>query len=213
MIYNLETAKITARYLLQIKAIKINPAKPFTWVSGWKSPIYCDNRKTLSYPAIRTYLRQEFVKCISDELTTPEVIAGVATGGIPHGVLVAHDLGLPFIYVRTEAKGHGLNNKIEGEVEKGKNVIIIEDLISTGKSSYNVVEAVLNAGCKVVGMIAIFSYGFDIAHNKFKDIKCPLYTLSDYNTVIDVAVENGLIPDEYLNTLKEWRKTPDTWGQ
>lgn len=212
-LYDLEIAKKTSEYLLQIKAIKINPSNPFTWASGWKSPIYCDNRKTLSYPTIRTYLRQEMVKCIHDHFPTPSVVAGVATGGIPLGVLVAQDMGLPFIYVRSDAKGHGLQNRIEGHVESGSNVIVIEDLISTGGSSISVVEALREVGCNVVGMVAIFTYGFDVAKEKFKQAKCPLYTLSDYNTIIEIAVDNGFIAAQHLEMLKQWRLKPETWGQ
>jgi len=210
---NLEAAKKTAEYLLQIKAIKINPTNPFTWASGWQSPIYCDNRKTLSYPAIRTFLRQELVKCISENFKTPDVVAGVATGAIALGVLAAQDMGLPFVYVRGDAKGHGLQNRIEGDIDQGNNVVVVEDLISTGASSISVVEALREAGCNVVGMVAIFTYGFDVSKKKFKDAKCPLYTLSDYNTIIQVAAANGLILDQQLETLKEWRQKPDQWGK
>jgi orotate phosphoribosyltransferase len=212
-LYNLESAKKTAEYLLQIKAIKINPANPFTWASGWKSPIYCDNRKTLSFPPIRTYLRQEFVKCINEKFPTPNVVAGVATGGIALGVLASQDMGLPFIYVRGEAKGHGLGNRIEGHVEEGSNVIVVEDLISTGGSSISVVEALREAGCNVVGMVAIFTYGFDVAKKKFEDARCPLYTLSDYNTIIQIAADNGMVLEKQLDTLREWRQKPDQWGK
>lgn len=212
-LYNLESAKKTAEYLLQIKAIKMNPANPFTWASGWKSPIYCDNRKTLSYPPIRTYLRQEMVKCINESFATPNVVAGVATGGIALGVLVAQDMGLPFVYVRGESKGHGLQNRIEGHVDSGSNVVVIEDLISTGGSSISVVEALREAGCNVVGMVAIFTYGFDVAKKKFKDAKCPLYTLSDYETIIQIASENGIVGTQQLETLKEWRQKPEVWGK
>lgn len=211
-LYNLETAKKTAEYLLQIKAIKVNPANPFTWASGWKSPIYCDNRKTLSFPPIRTFIRQEFVKCINESFKTPDVVAGVATGGIAIGALVAQDLGLPFVYVRGDAKGHGLQNRIEGHIEPGSNVIIIEDLVSTGGSSLSAVEAIRAADCNVVGMVAIFTYGFDVAVKKFKEAKCPLLTLSDYQTIIEIGVENGLIGKSQMDTLKEWRVQPDKWG-
>ncbi len=212
-LYNLESAKKTAEYLLQIKAIKMNPANPFTWASGWKSPIYCDNRKTLSYPVIRTYLRQEMVKCINESYATPNVVAGVATGGIALGALVAQDMGLPFVYVRGESKGHGLQNRIEGHVESGSNVVVVEDLISTGGSSISVVQALREAGCNVVGMVAIFTYGFDVAKKKFKDAKCPLFTLSDYETIIQIASENGIIGTQQLDTLKDWRQKPEEWGK
>lgn len=211
-LYNLETAKKTAEYLLQIKAIKLNPTNPFTWTSGWKSPIYCDNRKTLSYPPIRTFLRQEFVKCIKENFRNPDVVAGVATGAVAIGALIAQELNLPFIYVRSEAKGHGLQNRIEGHVESGSNVIIIEDLISTGGSSLSVVNALREHGCKVVGMAAIFSYCFEVAIQKFQEAKCPLYTLSDYQTVVEIGIENGIIGKEQFETLSEWRIQPDKWG-
>jgi len=153
------------------------------------------------------------VKCIHDQFATPNVVAGVATGGIALGVLTAQDMGLPFVYVRSEAKGHGLQNRIEGHIESGSNVVVIEDLISTGGSSISVVEALREAGCNVVGMVAIFTYGFDVAIKKFQDAKCPLVTLSDYNTIIQIANENGIIAGQYLETLREWRQQPEIWGK
>jgi orotate phosphoribosyltransferase len=213
MIINDETALKTAEYLLQIKAIKLNPAQPFTWASGWKSPIYCDNRKTLSYPKIRTYIRQQFTEVISEHFGKPEVIAGVATGGIANGALVAQELGLSFIYVRTAAKEHGLENLIEGVVESGQSVVVCEDLISTGGSSLKVVEALRKAGCDVKGMVAIFSYGFKTAMDAFDKAKCPLVTLSDYDALLRQATAAGLIASADLELLSKWRIAPDKWGR
>lgn len=197
--------------LLQIKAIKLNVNEPFTWASGIKSPIYCDNRKTLSYPKIRTFIRQEFVKIINEEFGDIDLIAGVATGAIAHGVLVAQELGVPFVYVRSSEKKHGLTNKIEGSYESGQSVVVIEDLVSTGKSSLNAVEALRSAGCDVKGMVAIFSYNLDKAIKNFEDAKCRLYTLSDYNELIAQAVESNYISEEQLKSLKKWREAPDDW--
>jgi orotate phosphoribosyltransferase len=212
MILNNETALKTAEYLLQIKAIKLNSAQPFTWASGWKSPIYCDNRKTLSYPVIRTYIRQQFTEIIREHYGLPEVIAGVATGGIANGALVAQELGLAFVYVRTAQKEHGLENLIEGVVESGQSVIVCEDLISTGGSSLKVVEALRKAGCDVKGMVAIFSYGFKTAMDAFEKAKCPLITLSDYDALLKQAVASGLIAEKELELLSKWRIAPDKWG-
>jgi orotate phosphoribosyltransferase len=213
MIINEETALKTAEYLLQIKAIKLNPAQPFTWASGWKSPIYCDNRKTLSYPKIRTYIRQQFVQVINEHYGSPEVIAGVATGGIANGALVAQELGLSFVYVRTSQKEHGLENTIEGVVESGQSVVVCEDLISTGGSSLKVVEALRKAGCDVKGMVAIFSYGFKTAMDAFEKAKCPLITLSDYDALLRQAVATNLIADDELELLSKWRIAPEKWGK
>jgi orotate phosphoribosyltransferase len=203
----------TAEYLLQIKAIKLNLQKPFTWVSGWKSPIYCDNRKTLSYPKIRTYIRQQFASLIQEEFGTPDVIAGVATGAIAQGVLVAQELGLPFVYVRSAPKEHGLANLIEGVVEKGQSVVVIEDLISTGSSSLKAVEALRDAGCDVKGMVAIFTYGFPKAEESFVKAKCRLVTLSNYNAMLEQAVESNFINESDLAHLSAWREAPDKWGK
>jgi orotate phosphoribosyltransferase len=210
---NNESALKVAEFLLQIKAIKLEVAKPFTWASGWKSPIYCDNRKTLSYPIVRTYIRQQFVKIITEEFGIPDVIAGVATGGIPQGALVAQELGLPFVYVRQSEKSHGLENKIEGVVESGQSVVIIEDLISTGGSSLKAVDAIRNAGCEVKGMAAIFTYGFPVAEEAFKKAKCPLATLSNYEYLIQQAVKSGYIEEKDLVTLSKWREKPEEWGK
>ncbi len=207
-----ERALKVAEFLLQIKAIKLNPSTPFTWASGWKSPIYCDNRKTLSYPQIRTFLRQEMVKLIEDEFGDVDLIAGVATGGIALGALVAQELGLPFAYVRSSEKKHGLGNQIEGVVDKGQSVVVIEDLISTGGSSLSAVAALREAGCQVKGMVAIFSYVFPKAEKAFKDANCKLVTLSNYPCLIEQAIASEYIGDEQLETLEAWRNAPDQWG-
>lgn len=205
---NEDSALKIAEFLLQIKAIKLEPKKPFTWASGWKSPIYCDNRITLSYPKVRTFIRQEFVSAIMDGFGKPDVIAGVATGGIAQGVLVAQELGLPFIYVRSEAKKHGLSNMIEGVVEMGQSVVVIEDLVSTGGSSLKAVEALREAGCNIKGMAAIFTYGFKTATENFKKAKCKLYTLSNYDTLIKQALLSNYITEKELISLQEWRENP-----
>ncbi len=202
-----------ARYLLQSKAVIISPHKPFTWASGWLSPIYCDNRVTLSYPKVRTYIRQQFVKAIQESFSNIDVVAGVATGAIAQGALVAQELGLPFVYVRSESKKHGLENLIEGHVESGQSVVVVEDLVSTGKSSLQAVEALRKAGCKVVGMVAIFSYQLPVATENFKKEKCKLVTLADYDTMITHAAENGYVKEADLASLKEWRKDPAAWAE
>lgn len=207
-----EIGLATADFLLQIKAIKLDVTNPFTWSSGLKSPIYCDNRKTLSYPKIRTFIRQEFVKLINDEFGTVNLIAGVATGAIAVGVLVAQDLGLPFAYVRSEKKEHGLTNQIEGVVESGQSVVVVEDLISTGKSSLNAVAALRAAGCIVKGMVAIFTYGLPEATANFKQANCPLVTLTDYDLLIKKALEHNFIQESDLKSLIQWRENPKTWG-
>lgn len=209
---NEETAQKVAEFLLQIKAVQLNKTVPFQWASGWQSPIYCDNRKTLSFPKARTYIRQRYVDTIQEKFGQVDLVAGVATGGIAQAALVAQDLELPLVYVRSSNKGHGLQNLIEGVIEGGQRVVVIEDLISTGMSSLNAVEALRNAGCNVVGMIAIFSYGFDIAKQNFEHYKCPLYTLCDYNSLIDVALEKGYIEKNEIDSLKSWRKDPANWN-
>jgi len=208
-----DSAFKVAEFLLQIKAIKLEVAKPFTWASGWKSPIYCDNRKTLSFPKIRNYIRQQFVDIITEEYGIPEVIAGVATGGIAIGALVAQEMGLPFVYVRSSEKGHGLGNVIEGVVESGQSVVVIEDLVSTGTSSIKAVEALQGAGCKVLGMAAIFTYGFKTAEDNFKKAKCSLVTLTNYDTLIQQAVNNSYVLEGDLITLEKWRENPAQWGK
>jgi len=201
----------TADFLLQIKAIKLDIANPFIWSSGIKSPIYCDNRKILSYPKIRTFIRQEFVKLINDEFGTVNLIAGVATGAIAAGVLVAQDLGLPFVYVRSEKKDHGLSNQIEGVVESGQSVVVIEDLISTGQSSLNTVTALREAGCDVKGMAAIFTYNLPEAMSNFKKSNCQLVTLTDYDILIKKALERNYIKESDLKSLIQWRENPKEW--
>lgn len=205
------TAKKVAEYLLQIKAIKLQPTNPFTWASGWNSPIYCDNRKTLSYPEVRDYIRDAFAKEIEAKYGDCDVIAGVATGAIAQGVLVAQALNKPFVYIRSSAKAHGLENKIEGYYEAGQKVVVIEDLVSTGGSSLQAVEALRSAGCEVLGMMAIFTYGFPVAEENFKKADCRLETLSNYNSMIELALETGYIQAEDVENLKEWRKAPQDW--
>jgi orotate phosphoribosyltransferase len=206
-------AKKTAEYLLQIKAIKLQPSNPFTWASGWKSPIYCDNRKTLSFPEVRSYIRDSFASMVKELYPRAEVMAGVATGAIAHGALAADKLGLPFIYVRSEAKEHGLGNQIEGYFEKGQKVVVIEDLISTGGSSLNAVKALREAGCEVLGMAAIFTYEFKKAEDGFAAAECKLNTLSNYSTLVDTAVKSGYIGEAEVETLKKWRLNPSEWGK
>ncbi len=211
MILYEETALTISDFLLQIKAIKLNITNPFTWASGLKSPIYCDNRITLSFPKIRTYIRQEFVKIINEEFGSVDVIAGVATGGIAQGALVAQELGLPFVYVRSSQKKHGLTNQIEGIVESGQSVVVVEDLISTGKSSLNAVNALREAGCNIKGMVAIFSYDLTIARENFEKADCKLITLSDYNFLIRKAVETNYINESDIQSLVRWRENPKKW--
>ena len=211
MVLDKNTAKKTAELLLQINAIKLNTKNPFSWASGWKSPIYCDNRIVLSFPPIRNYIRENMAKQLEEEFGKPDVIAGVATGAIGIGMLVAEYMGLPFIYVRPEPKKHGRQNQIEGFMEAGQNVVVIEDLISTGKSSLNAVNALKNAGARVKGMVAIFSYGFQIAETNFKEIDLPLLTLSDYQHLLEQAVQTNYIQQNELNTLTNWRMDPSEW--
>lgn len=210
---HVEAGLKVAESLLKIKAVKLKPEEPFTWASGWKSPIYCDNRKTLSYPEIRTFIRQQFSAIIESEFSMPDVIAGVATGGIAIGALVAQELGLPFVYVRSSAKGHGMQNMVEGVIESGQSVIVIEDLISTGMSSLKAVAALKEIGCNVKGMVAIFSYGFQVAEDAFKKEKITLHTLTNYNQLIDQAVNLEYISPEKIDTLKSWRENPAKWGK
>ena len=207
-----ETSMALASFLLQIKAIKLNPANPFTWASGLKSPIYCDNRVTLSYPQVRTFIREGFKNMCLDKFGTPDVIAGAATGGIPQGALVAQELGLPFVYVRSEKKSHGMNNQVEGIINSGQSVVIIEDLVSTGKSSLNAVEALREKGAVIKGMLAIFTYGMDIAAENFKKNKCELFTLTNYDALIKKAAEENYIRENDLASLMEWKKDPQAWS-
>ncbi|TCC89293.1 orotate phosphoribosyltransferase [Pedobacter frigiditerrae] len=202
-----------AEFLLQIKAVKLQPNNPFTWASGWKSPIYCDNRITLSHPPVRTYIRQKLAQLIQEEYGAVDVIAGVATAGIPQGVLVAQELGLPFIYVRAKAKEHGTGSLIEGEIVEGQRVVVIEDLISTGKSSLQAVDALRAAGLSVAGLVAIFTYGFDKADENFASAKCRYSTLSNYTSLISYAAEHSFIPQGEIDLLNKWRQNPSEWGQ
>ena len=211
MIFNKDTAEKTAELLLQINAIKLNPKNPFTWASGWKSPIYCDNRMTLSFPMIRNYIRDEFAKNIEKQFGKPDVIAGVATGAIGIGVLVSESMGLPFVYVRPEPKKHGRQNQIEGFLQKGQNVVVIEDLISTGNSSLMAVEALRDAGANVKGMAAIFTYGFEIAEKNFENARVDLYTLSAYDNLLTLALAKQYITEEEQSALEIWSKDPSTW--
>ncbi|MCC8143023.1 MAG: orotate phosphoribosyltransferase [Tannerellaceae bacterium] len=203
--------RLVAEKLLKIKTVKLQPANPFTWASGWKSPIYCDNRKTLSYPAIRSFIKLELARVISEKYENADAIAGVATGAIAQGALVADLLGLPFAYIRATPKDHGLENLIEGELKPGSKVVIIEDLVSTGGSSLKAVEAVRNFGCDVVGIVAIFTHGFPIATQQFKEAQVTLTTLSNYDAVIEEAVRTDYIDESEIATLQEWRKDPANW--
>jgi orotate phosphoribosyltransferase len=212
MIQNKQVALKTAESLLQIKAIKLQPENPFTWASGWKSPIYCDNRLTLSFPTIRNYLKIEFAKQIEEIYGKPDYIAGVATGAIAIGVLVAEYMGVPFIYVRDKAKGHGRQNQVEGFFEPGSNVVVIEDLVSTGGSSLKAVTALKEAGARVLGMLAIFTYDFPVATENFEEAGVRLNTLSDYHHLLEQASTQGAILDEQIELLKDWRKDPSSWG-
>ncbi len=203
--------EITATLLLQIKSIKLQPANPFTWASGWISPIYCDNRKTLSYPEVRNFIKMQFARLIMERYPEVEVIAGVATGAIAQGALVADLLNRPFVYVRSAAKGHGLENRIEGDLSPGQKVVVIEDLVSTGGSSLNAVEALRNNGAEVLGMMAIFTYGFQVATDNFTQAGVTLTTLSDYNTLIRRAADDGYVSANDLETLAGWRNDPANW--
>lgn len=207
------TAKQMARLLLQIKAIKLNNEQPFTWASGKKSPIYCDNRVTLSYPEIRTFIREQFVAKINEEFSEVDVIAGVATGAIAQGVLVAQELGKPFVYVRSKAKDHGLTNQIEGELKSGQSVIVIEDLISTGQSSLAAVDALREKGAIVKGLVAIFTYGLDASINAFKEKEVRMDTICDYDTLLEEAKEENYVAEENLLSLNNWRNNPNKWSK
>jgi orotate phosphoribosyltransferase len=209
----MDTEKIIASLLLQINAIKLSPTSPFTWASGWKSPIYCDNRKTLSYPLVRKTIRDEFVMRIRQDYPDVEIIAGVATGAIAHGILVAEAMDLPFIYVRPESKGHGLGNQIEGDYTTGMKTVIIEDLISTGGSSLAAFKALSSEGLKVMGMIAIFTYGFPISVENFRQSGCRLDTLSNYGSLLELALQTGVILPEQEKLLQQWRENPQAWSR
>lgn len=212
MILNKETAHKTAALLLQINAIKLQPQNPFKWASGWNSPIYCDNRITLSYPVVRNYIREQLARQIEELYGKPDMIAGVATGAIGMGALVADYLNIPFCYVRPEAKSHGRKNQIEGYIEPNSSVVVIEDLISTGKSSLLAVEALKNAQVRVKGMLAIFSYGFETSATNFKNANIDLHTLSNYDTLLNEAENSKYINKEEMELLSSWRKSPETWS-
>lgn len=207
MIHNYDVALQTAEYLLHIKAVKLSPKEPFTWASGIKSPIYCDNRVTLSFPEIRSFIKDKFVTAICEKIGKPDLIAGVATGGIAQGALVAQELDLPFVYVRTSKKEHGLTNQIEGTVYPGQSVVVVEDLISTGKSSLDVVAALREAGCIIKGMVAIFTYNLPVAEKGFSDADCLLVTLSDYDILVKKALEINYISEEDLIVLQDFKQT------
>jgi len=204
--------RMVADKLLKIKAVKLQPSIPFTWASGWKSPIYCDNRKTLSYPELRNFIKIQIARLALEHFPEIDAIAGVATGAIAQGAMVADELGLPFVYVRSAPKDHGLENLIEGDLRPRQKVLVIEDLISTGGSSLKAVEAIRNDGCEVVGMIAIFTYEFPIAKESFKKAGVELVTLSNYNSILEAALENGYISENEMETLQEWRKNPAKWN-
>ena len=204
--------KLIASKLIEVKAIKLQPNNPFTWASGWKAPIYCDNRKTLSYPQIRSLIKLELARVISETFGDVEAIAGVATGAIAQGALVAALLGLPFVYVRSSPKDHGLENLVEGELKPNSKVVVIEDLISTGGSSLKAAEAIRNFGCEVLGMVAVYTHGFPMAEQNFEKAGVKLVTLTDYDQVIEEALRTGYISAENVELLREWRKSPETWG-
>ncbi len=212
MVLDKEIAKKTAELLLQINAIKLSPENPFTWASGWKAPIYCDNRIVLSFPPIRNFVREQMAKQIDQAFGKPDVIAGVATGAIGIGMLVAEALGLPFVYVRPQPKAHGCKNQIEGFLEKGQNVVVVEDLISTGRSSLSAVNALKGAGATVKGMIAIFSYGFEVALERFEKEHLSVHSLSDYEYLVDQASDTNYLNEEERKLLLDWRKAPEKWS-
>ena len=207
-----ETAKIVAKKLLEINAIKLNVENPFTWASGWKSPIYCDNRLSLSYPEVRTFIKNQLASTIQENFSGAEAIAGVATAGIPQGALVADALNIPFIYVRSSPKGHGMENLIEGKVTKGQRVVVIEDLVSTGGSSLKAIEDLRKSEFSVLGMVSIFTYGFPVAQENFDNAKVPLISLSTYNELIDEALHLNYVTEEQILKLKNWREDPGSWG-
>ena len=211
MIYDIDIAKQVAKSLLQINAIILQPNNPFKWAAGWNSPIYCDNRKTLSYPEIRTNIKQGLAAIVKNHYKGANVIAGVATAGIPHGALVAEELGLPFIYVRSKAKEHGKQNQIEGCFEEGQSVILVEDLISSGKSSLDSAQVLKDAGMNVKGMVSIFTYGFDAAAENFKKAECEYVSLCDYSTLLPIAKEQQYVEESDISVLNEWRDNPAIW--
>ena len=210
---NESIAAKTAAYLLEVEAVKLRPDDPFTWASGWKSPIYCDNRLTLSFPEVRSYITKALVEVIKAEYPDVEAIAGVATAGIPQGALVAAELNIPMLYVRSKAKGHGMTNLIEGKITPGQKVVVIEDLVSTGGSSLKAVEDLEANKFDVLGMAAIFNYGFEVAKNNFEKASCELRCLSDYSHLIKIAVDNKYVSSDSVETLGEWRQSPSQWKQ
>ncbi len=212
MITNPETATKVALYLLEINAIKLSPDKPFTWASGLHSPIYCDNRLALSYPAIRDFIRQELVEAVKENFSNTNLVVGVATAGIPQGVLVAQELNLPFAYVRSSVKAHGMTNRIEGFVQKGQTAVVVEDLISTGKSSLAAVEALRSAGIQIAGIISVFTYDLPAAEENFEKANCRLITLSDYPYLMEAALTNNFIDNEMLDSLYAWHSDPQKWS-
>lgn len=209
----MSTQKHFAEKLLQIRALQINPQKPYTWASGWKSPVYCDNRKVLSHPYVRDFVKSELANMVLEHFPEAEVIAGVATAGIAHGVMAADLLKLPFIYVRSKPKEHGMGNQVEGELKAGQKVVVVEDLISTGKSSLEVVEVLRAAGAEVIGMCGLFTYGFPEADAAFAKAGVPLFTISDYSALMELAGEQNLIDAAQQASLAEWRTSPATWGR
>jgi orotate phosphoribosyltransferase len=207
------TAAKIAEYLLEINAVKLSPDNPFTWTSGWKSPIYSDNRLSLSHPNVRNFIKKQLGVLVQQQFGNAEAIIGVATAGIAPGALVADELSLPFGYVRSEAKKHGMGKQVEGDIKPGQKVVVVEDLVSTGKSSLQAVESLRAFGCEVVGMVSIFTYGFDAAKLAFEQAQCPYYSLSNYNVLIEVAAQKNIIGNDQISVLNEWRKSPDTWGK
>lgn len=207
------TAAKIAQYLLEINAIKLSPNSPFTWTSGWKSPIYSDNRLSLSFPEARTFIKKELGKLIRLKFNEVEAIVGVATAGIAPGALVADELNLPFGYIRSEAKKHGMGKQVEGDIRPSQKIVVVEDLVSTGKSSLQAVQDLKAYGCNVLGMVSIFTYGFDIATEVFAKENCPYFSLSNYNTLIKVAAEKGIVQPNQVDVLNQWRQSPDTWGR
>jgi orotate phosphoribosyltransferase len=207
------TASKIAEYLLEINAIKLSPDEPFTWTSGWRSPIYSDNRLSLSHPNVRNYIKAELGKLIKEKFPAAQAVIGVATAGIAPGALAADELGLPFGYVRSEAKKHGMGKQVEGDIMPAQKVVVIEDLVSTGKSSLQAVEALRAFGCEVLGMVSIFTYGFEAAKHAFEEAGCPYFSLSDYNVLIELAAKTGRVKADQLEQLAEWRKSPSTWKQ
>ena len=206
-----KVARLLAEKLLKISALKLQPANPFVWASGWNSPIYTDNRRTLSYPEMRSFIKLELSRLIMENFPEVDAVAGVATGAIAQGALVADELNLPYVYVRSTPKDHGLENLIEGDLRPGQKVVVVEDLVSTGKSSLKAVEAIRNAGCEVVGMVALFTYGFPVAEANFAEANVRLLTLSDYNAMLEVALETEYITEDDIETLHNWRTDPANW--